>query len=295
MNEYPLEIAGIGCYIPDKGRAPKNMPQSVLAKNAIDEALLDGNISIDDIDVILNASETIETFIPEGATLMQAALGWGSSGISCLTVQNGWNGFIQALESCICFGKNGRYQNVLVVISEIYSHIVDEHDPISSQYFKDSAVAVVIRLSPADDVKGYAFYPAIYNQSKTDVVKSLFSIGNIEAGKKGKELCISYKSNKLLEEAKEFLKTEVPKYIEKNGSADFVVAQYFGNEYTSALCSAFRGSKILNDERYAGFGTDEMPLNFWRAVKDGIIKSGNSVIICGTGSGICSAITKIVC
>ena len=295
MNRYPLEIVGIGNYILNKGKTPKGISQSVLAKNAIEEALLDANMSINDIDVIINASESIETFIPEGATLMQGVMGWGNSGIPCLTVQNGWNGFIQALETCICFGKSGRYQNALLVISEIYSHIIDETDPVTSQYFKDSAVAMVVRLSHIDEEKGYAFYPAIYNKLNNDVVKSLFSIGNIQAGKKGNELCISYEPDKLIEEAMKFLKTDVPNYIEKNGNADFVIAQYFGNEYTSFLYSVFKGAKILNDESYAGFGTAEIPLNFYKAKKEGIIKSGDSVIICGTGSGVCSAIIKIIC
>ena len=75
---------------------------------------------------------SFERRVPEGASLIQRQLGLNESGISCISLYEGCQSFLTALMVSTSLIAVGRYQNILVVSSEIISPMLDPKYPEAS-------------------------------------------------------------------------------------------------------------------------------------------------------------------
>ena len=73
------------------------------------------------VDLILNCGVTPEQLIPDGAPLVQRALGLGDSGVACFSVHATCLGFLVGLDLAASLITSGRYARVLLVTAEIAS------------------------------------------------------------------------------------------------------------------------------------------------------------------------------
>jgi 3-oxoacyl-[acyl-carrier-protein] synthase-3 len=102
-----------------------------------------------DMQLILNASGSVERAIPDGGPLLQQALGLGSSGIPSFSVHATCLSFLAGLELAAERIHFGRVDRALVVSSEIASVALDFTSPEVCTLFGDGAAAVVLERSPA--------------------------------------------------------------------------------------------------------------------------------------------------
>jgi len=116
------------------------------AKDALEAA----EIAAADIDLIINASGTVEQTLPDGGALVQRALGLGRSGIPSFSVNATCLSFLAALQFAGPAIAGGSYRRVLVVSSDVASAGIDWTDPESAGLFGDAAAAAV--LVPAEEM-----------------------------------------------------------------------------------------------------------------------------------------------
>lgn len=179
MESLPLKILGMGRYLPQRVvpsaeveilcKLPPGWVErragvrerhwvdgvtetaSFMGAQAAKQAVTEAGLTLDDIDLILNASGTPEQAIPDGGPLIQRQLGLGDSGISAFSVHATCLSFLAALDLSANLLVTGRYHNILIVSSEIGSVGINPNEPESACLMGDAAVAAVVtRAAPGD-------------------------------------------------------------------------------------------------------------------------------------------------
>ncbi len=116
---------------------------STMAALAATDALQAAGITATDLDLIIGACGVMEQAIPSTATLVQAKLGLGRSGIGAYDINATCLSFIQALDLAALKIASGRAKNILIFSADIASVGLDWTRPEVASIFGDGAAAVV--------------------------------------------------------------------------------------------------------------------------------------------------------
>ncbi len=171
------QITGLGKYVPEKILTNEDLSKMVdtsdqwivertgirqrhiadasqaasdLALPAAREALRTANLDAADLDLILIATCTGDTnTCPATASFVQDGL--GATRAAAFDVAAVCSGFVYALDVAAQYIATHRYNNVLVVGTEVMSRILDWSDRNTCVLFGDGAGAVVLQPAPNDD------------------------------------------------------------------------------------------------------------------------------------------------
>lgn len=111
------------------------------------QAIENANLKLEDIDFIIFATLSPETYFPGSGVYLQEKL--GIYGVGALDVRNQCSGFIYALSTADQFVRSGMYDNILVVGAEVHStglNLSTEGRDVAV-LFGDGAGAVVVSAS----------------------------------------------------------------------------------------------------------------------------------------------------
>ncbi|MBH1940064.1 ketoacyl-ACP synthase III [Mobilitalea sibirica] len=123
---------------------------SDLAYEAAVRALADANLEAADIDLIICATITPDSFMPSVACIVQDRL--GADKAAAFDITAACTGMIYAMVTAEKFIASGMYQKVLVIGAETLSKVLDWEDRSTCVLFGDGAGAVV--LSASEHKKG---------------------------------------------------------------------------------------------------------------------------------------------
>ncbi|GAB6195230.1 3-oxoacyl-[acyl-carrier-protein] synthase III C-terminal domain-containing protein [Lysobacter xanthus] len=115
------------------------------------QACEDAGVDPATLDLILNASGSVERAIPDGGPLLQHEMGLGTSGIASLSVHATCLSFLAAVEVAAERIHHGRIDRALVVSSEVASGALDFTSPEVCTLFGDGAAAWVLERAGEDD------------------------------------------------------------------------------------------------------------------------------------------------
>lgn len=115
-----------------------------LAAQATQQALQAAGLTADQLDCVIAASGTMDQGMPCNAALIHRELGLGSSGIPAFDINASCLGFIAALDQISWALVAGRYRRVLLVCADIASCGLDWQQLHSAAIFGDGAAAVVL-------------------------------------------------------------------------------------------------------------------------------------------------------
>ena len=119
-----------------------------MAAWAAEDALERAQMSRDELDLIIFASAGPAQAIPDTAPFVQEALGLGDSGVTCFSVHSTCLSFLSALDVASCMIECKRFENVLIVCSEVSSLSINPADPKTYTLFGDAAAAAIITRAP---------------------------------------------------------------------------------------------------------------------------------------------------
>lgn len=123
---------------------------SQMGAYAAKEALAAADLPLEAIDCIVCTSAVAEQSIPCTAALIQKHLGAENSGIPAFDINSTCLSFLTGLDLLSYLIEGDRYQNVLLVATEVGTGI-NWQDKESATLFGDGAAAVIISKSPTGD------------------------------------------------------------------------------------------------------------------------------------------------
>lgn len=114
---------------------------------AAQQALTQAKIQAADLDLILVATVTPDSFFPSAACRISAEL--GATGCPAFDLQAACSGFVYGIIVAEQFLRTGAARNVLIVGTERLSSVVDWRDRNTCVLFGDGAGAIVLRQNEA--------------------------------------------------------------------------------------------------------------------------------------------------
>ncbi len=144
-NEWILSRTGIR-----ERRISTGMGTADLAYRAGKRAIKNAGLKAEDIDLIICATITPDSFMPSCACMVQDKLKAINAAAFDLTAA--CTGMIYGMVTAEQFIKSGMYRNILVIGAETLSRVLDWEDRSTCVLFGDGAGAVVI--SKTDNAKG---------------------------------------------------------------------------------------------------------------------------------------------
>jgi 3-oxoacyl-[acyl-carrier-protein] synthase III len=118
---------------------------SDLATKAAIIALERANIKPEDLDLIILATTSPDSFMPSSACIVQGAI--GAVNAFCFDINAACSGFLFALNTASQFIKTGQCRLALVIGAEVLSKIIDWTDRNTCVLFGDGAGAAIITAS----------------------------------------------------------------------------------------------------------------------------------------------------
>jgi len=120
-----------------------------MAARAADSALFDSALEPEDIDMIIVATTSADTYVPNTSCQIQAEI--GAVRATCFDMNAACSGFLFALNTAYAYLEVGMARNIIVVGAETLSREVDWSDRSSCILFGDGAGAAVVTR---DDLPG---------------------------------------------------------------------------------------------------------------------------------------------
>ena len=266
---------------------------SQLSAVAAEGAIAMAGISAANIDLIILATSTPDDLFGS-ACKIQGLIGATNAVAFDLTAA--CSGFVFALITASQFIRSGVYQNVLIVGADLLSRWVDWSDRASCVLFGDGAGAVVCqRVDDGDRLLSFGMYS---NGSQNDSLNLNYRsdrqslVENITS-QKGTYDPITMNGK----EVYRFAVAKVPEAISKalfqaNLTADdidWLLLHQANQRIMDAVAKRLNipQNKILsNIAEYGNTSAASIPLALDAAVRDGRVKSGNTIAVSGFGAGL---------
>jgi 3-oxoacyl-[acyl-carrier-protein] synthase-3 len=172
--KWAVEIAGTGAYVPSRVVTNADFAERLdtsdewivqrtgirerrivapgqgtldLALNASRQALADGELQPNEIDLIILATATPEHPLPSTSCELQAAL--GCDWIPAFDIAAACSGYVYAMVNAAHFIDSGMARRALILGAETLTSITDMEDRGTAILFGDAAAAAI--LQPSDD------------------------------------------------------------------------------------------------------------------------------------------------
>jgi len=269
---------------------------SEMGAAAAREALAQAGLAPGDLDLVLNCSGTQEQAIPDGAALIQRALGLGDSGIACMSLHVTCLSFLAGVDVAACLLATGRYRRILLVSSDISSCALDWTHPENCTLFGDAAAAAVVARTPdgeASCVHAARFetygdgadFTAIYgggtrrhpNAEHTRREDNLFHMD-------GRRIF-----RMVMRRAPAFLEALQPGLSQGLGDIRLLVPHQASRLALRAHASQFgfdEARTVTTLERLGNCVAASIPATLYEAARDGRLSRGDKVLLLGTGAGL---------
>lgn len=267
-----------------------------LAATAARRALEMGQVSPDEIDLVILATSTPDDLFGSAARV-QAAIGATQAVAFDLTAA--CSGFVFGMVTAAQFLRTGAYRTVLLIGADVLSRWVDWDDRRTCILFGDGAGAVVLRASDRDGLLGFEMRSdGTQNSSLTlnfqDAPRSLLSHdgGDLSVGQ-GTYQTVAMNGP----EVYRFAVRRVPEAIEKAlfragrtaEDIDWLLLHQANQRIVDAVAQRLKlpPEKVLgNLSEHGNTSAASIPLALDAAVRDGRVQPGHAIATAGFGAGL---------
>lgn len=258
-----------------------------LAEQAAKRAIEAAGIKNSEIDLIVVATTTADQVFPSTACLLQSRL--DIHGCPAFDIQAVCTGFVYALSVADQFMRTGAASNALVVGAETFSRIIDWTDRNTCVLFGDGAGAVVLRRDNAPGILSTHIHADGDYASLLQVPKGVSN--NLPAVQSGTAY-VEMEGSDVFRMAVKTLGRIVDETLDANqlkkSDVDWLVPHQANHRIIAATARKLGMSmdKVVQTVAHHGnTSAASIPLALDVAVRDGRIKSGETILMEGFGGG----------
>ncbi|MGG7097625.1 beta-ketoacyl-ACP synthase III [Clostridium sardiniense] len=265
------------------------------AKVAMDKAGIKG----EEIDLIIVATITPDSFTPSVACILQKMI--GAKNATAFDLNAACTGFIYSLEVAESLLKTGRYKNALVVGAETLSKIIDWKDRSTCVLFGDGGGAAVIGIDE-EEKSGIINTYSISEGEKGD---ALTAGANDVINPFAKEEVIKSKyvqmnGREVFRFATGAMVDSIKKVLEGTGynleDIDYVVPHQANLriiDYAAKKLGLSKEKFYVNLERVGNTSSASVPMALADMDNEGKLKDGDLIVLVGFGGGLTCGATLI--
>lgn len=264
---------------------------SEIAAKAALEALKEANLSSLDIDLLIVATTSPDSFTPSTACIVQEII--GAKNAVAFDISAACSGFIFALNTATKFLKCGEGKRALVIGAEVLSKIMDWTDRSTCVLFGDGAGAAIIESSEekegilatdfgSDGTLGSNLTTGFFN------AKNPF-IDNYEEG----QHYIKMNGREIFKFAVKIIPSSVNKVLEKaNISLDeikYIVPHQANLRIVEAAAKRLdvpMEKFFINLDKYGNTSAATIPIALDELNKKGLLQKGDKIVLVGFGGGL---------
>jgi len=318
MNNH-VGILGTGSYVPEKVLTNADLEKMVdtsdewivtrtgirerriaapdqaasdLAYEAAQKALCSAGLRGEDLDLIIVATVTPDSFFPSTANILQDRL--GARRAAAFDLAAACSGFLYGVVTASQFVRTGAYRYILVVGVDTLSKITNYEDRNTCVLFGDGAGAVIIGPVP----EGYGLLSFELGSDGSGAPLLNMPAGgsrmpaSIETVQK-KLHTIHMSGQDVFKFAVRIMQTASMNVIEKAGLApsdiDFLIphqANYRIIEAAMRRLQLDESRVVINLDRYGNMSSASIPVALDEALQRGRIKDGDRLVLVGFGGGL---------
>ena len=253
------------------------------AKKAIEAAAINNS----EIDLIIVATTTPNRVFPSTACLLQEKL--DLHGCPAFDIQAVCTGFVYALSVADKFIKTGTSKCALVVGAETLSRVVNWEDRTTCVLFGDGAGAVVLKASEETGILSTHIHA---DGQYKDLLTVSGGVSENNKAFQNAEAYIEMKGSEVFKTAVKTLGSIVDETLEHNKMAksdiDWLVPHQANIRIISATAKKLKMSMdkvITTVDLHGNTSAASIPLAYDVAIRDGRIKSGETVMMEAFGGG----------
>lgn len=260
---------------------------------AAEDALTMAGLSAGELDLILAATFTPDSIMPNTACLIQAEL--GADHAFCFDINAACSGFLYALQTADAYIRCGMCRNVLVIGSETVSRTIDWKDRSTCILFGDGAGAAV--LSASADESGFIDFLSGSDGSRGSVLElQNRALQNPYHTISPDQETIPYLSMNGQEVFK-FAVRKIPEMIlsltERNHLELSDIRHFILHQANERIIQAAAKRLNLPEERFpvnlsecGNTSAASIPILLHECNQKGILKTGDRLILSGFGGGL---------
>lgn len=277
-HEWIVERSGIH----QRHIASENESVVSMAHLAAQEALQSAKLTPQDLDLIIVATCSAEYVFPSAACLLQEKL--GATNAAAFDLGAACAGFVYALTTANQFIVSGGAKHVLVVGSEAMSRTLNWQDRTTCVLFGDGAGAVVLSQAEEPGILANKLYA-------DGVQKDILYLQSALGSEKPAYLCMQGKEVfRLAVERLANAITEIAAVANIDiAEIDWIVPHQANSRIIKMIASKLKLSLdkiIVTVDQHANTSSASIPLALHEAVKQGKIKSGQTILFEAFGGGL---------
>lgn len=257
-----------------------------LAYEAAVRAIDDAGLTPQAIDLVIVATCTSDYRSPSVAAMVQNKLGCDT--VMSFDIQAACTGFLYGLSVVDQFIRAGTSQCVLLIGSERFSGVMDYEDRSTAVLFGDGAGAVVIQPSEETGVLANNMYA---DGSKADVLTLTSGVPVYEPREKANK--VTMKGQDVFKAAVRGMSDAVVKTM-KDANLELAEIDWFVPHQANMRIIQAVGKRlkldedkvIVNVQHTANTSASTVPIALDKAIKDGRIKRGDTLMFTAFGAGL---------
>lgn len=274
-------------------RISKGENTSDLAYEAAKKALQAAKIEAADLDLIICATISPDSFMPSVACMVQERLGAVKAAAFDLTAA--CTGLVYAIGVATSFIESGMYQNILVIGAETLSKTLDWTDRSTCVLFGDGAGAVVLTASEKRGIRSVHLASDGSKQDYLCLPAIPLSNPYIEGDKKEFRPVITMKGQDVFKFAvrsiADLIKTSLKKAEVTEDEIKYIIAHQANLRILehAAKSSGIPLEKFfVNLDRYGNTSAATIGIALDEMIQNNLLKQGDKLILIGFGGGMTS-------
>lgn len=257
------------------------------------------------IDYLILCTQSPDYFLPTTACIIQDRLGLKKS-LGAVDINLGCSGFVYGLGLAKGLVSSEQANNILLITSETYSKFIHPEDKKNKTLFGDAAAATLISADPAGSSIAGALQNFSYETDGGGAGNLIVKSGAFRQPDKGKAISVyqegEFISNDdfLFMDGKaifDFTVFHVPalikKCLEKNKCTMEDIDVFIFHQANEFMLETVRKFAKIPKEKFYTYlqncgntVSSTIPIALQNACKDGVVRKGNKVLLCGFGVGL---------